>query len=989
MTAPEPEPSRYEGGGSRDEGGGSGYDAFISYSHVWDKDLATAFQSALQSFDRPWYRPRGLKLFRDETNLAASPHLWQEIEEGLARSRWLVVMASPPAAASPWVRREIRWWLTHRSAETLLIGWTDGGLVWDSDRAEFDWSRTDALPREEMDRAFDAEPRWVDLRWLRGPEQARAVDPRLVECAAEFVAPLTGRSKDELIGDHVRRRRQTRRLVRATVATLIVLLLLAVAGGVTAYVQRNSARAQTLVAQSRQLAAEAASISDTQPDLARQLMVQAYRLAPTAEAVGALVESHALPRVVRGRGPVRAAAYSSRGLLAMADDTGIRLLDPARGTRPVFTESAESTESTEATERPTTAVAFSPDGRLLALGDTAGDVRLLDVTDPGDPEPLGSASAVAGRKEVRVLALTSGGRLFAMTGKDGAVLDVSEPARSKSLARLPDYPVAASPRGDLVVSEERDDEDGYLGRLRLSTVSGSAPPRQVATVASPEQVDISGARQRAMFSPNGQLLAAAGDDSQVRLWDVADPARPAVRPTLTTQSRFGLHSVAFSPDQSTLATGDSDGTVTLWDVSDPMRPRSGAQLSSRSTMLGDLSFSPDGHTLASVGVNDEPFGLGSDPTLRLWAVSGSERTSAATTLPTDGTFPPAFDPDSRLLAAGGEPTTVWRLDSTGDTTGDSAGGTTSDTTRDDTRDNTGAPRRLTTMETVNPSGQATAFSTDGRTLFSGMPLKAWDLTDPARPRDLTRGEARKDGASRLAANPVLPLVAARGKSRDPAEVWNIGDREQPTLLGTLGDAGAGTGHQDLAFSPDGALVAAPAGNAVRLWWVGRNSPPRPAGDLPRAKGPVSALAFGPKGHTLFVGDETGTISTWDVSRPGQPERQGASARHTGAITGLAVHPDGELAATAGLDGRIRLWDVRDSARPVEVTALSNGSPYPGATVGFSPDGRLLAVSGETGTRLWTVDATPIVRRLCAESRPITRDEWAQYLPDRPYDPPCA
>ncbi|WP_327351540.1 hypothetical protein [Streptomyces sp. NBC_01304] len=62
------------------------YDAFISYSHVWDKDVATAFQSALQSFDRPWHRPRSLQLFRDETNLVARPHLWREIEEGPARS---------------------------------------------------------------------------------------------------------------------------------------------------------------------------------------------------------------------------------------------------------------------------------------------------------------------------------------------------------------------------------------------------------------------------------------------------------------------------------------------------------------------------------------------------------------------------------------------------------------------------------------------------------------------------------------------------------------------------------------------------------------------------------------------------------------------------------------------------------------------------------------------------------------------------------------
>jgi WD40 repeat protein len=118
-------------------------------------------------------------------------------------------------------------------------------------------------------------------------------------------------------------------------------------------------------------------------------------------------------------------------------------------------------------------------------------------------------------------------------------------------------------------------------------------------------------------------------------------------------------------------------------------------------------------------------------------------------------------------------------------------------------------------------------------------------------------------------------------------------------------------------------------------------------------------------------------------------RKGASTRHTGVITGLAFHPGGELAATAGGDGRIRLWDVRDLARPVEVTSLTGGGLYPYATLGFDPAGRLLAVSGHVGVRLWTVDRAGILRRLCAESRPITRDQWTQYLPDRPYDPPCA
>lgn len=49
------------------------YDAFISYSHSKDMTLAAVLQSALQRFNKPWYKRRALRIFRDETSLAAAP----------------------------------------------------------------------------------------------------------------------------------------------------------------------------------------------------------------------------------------------------------------------------------------------------------------------------------------------------------------------------------------------------------------------------------------------------------------------------------------------------------------------------------------------------------------------------------------------------------------------------------------------------------------------------------------------------------------------------------------------------------------------------------------------------------------------------------------------------------------------------------------------------------------------------------------------------
>ena len=84
------------------------YDAFISYSHAADGQLAPRLQAALQRFAKPWWRRRALRVFRDETALSASTGLRSSIEEALEQSRFFVLLASPDSAKSEWVSREIR-----------------------------------------------------------------------------------------------------------------------------------------------------------------------------------------------------------------------------------------------------------------------------------------------------------------------------------------------------------------------------------------------------------------------------------------------------------------------------------------------------------------------------------------------------------------------------------------------------------------------------------------------------------------------------------------------------------------------------------------------------------------------------------------------------------------------------------------------------------------------------------------------------------------
>src|SRR5271163_4206195 len=79
------------------------YDAFISYSHLKDKPIASALQSVIQTLGKAWYTRRSLRIFRDDTSLSATPHLWPTIETALGDSRFLILLASFESARSIWV----------------------------------------------------------------------------------------------------------------------------------------------------------------------------------------------------------------------------------------------------------------------------------------------------------------------------------------------------------------------------------------------------------------------------------------------------------------------------------------------------------------------------------------------------------------------------------------------------------------------------------------------------------------------------------------------------------------------------------------------------------------------------------------------------------------------------------------------------------------------------------------------------------------------
>ncbi len=181
------------------------------------------------------------------------------------------------------------------------------------------------------------------------------------------------------------------------------------------------------------------------------------------------------------------------------------------------------------------AVAFSPDGTLLATGGEDLRVRIWRIPDATLVRTLSGHS-------------------------DGV----------HSVAFSPDGTLLASGAGDSTVRLWRV-SDG----TSLRTLSG-----HTGTVWS------------VVFSPDGTLLASGSWDNTIRLWRVSD----GISLRVLTSHSDDVESIAFSPDGTVLASGADDDTVRLWSVPDGRLLRT---LTGHTSSVYGIAFSPDGTTVAS------------------------------------------------------------------------------------------------------------------------------------------------------------------------------------------------------------------------------------------------------------------------------------------------------------------------------------------------------------------------------------------------------
>jgi WD40 repeat protein len=788
----------------RSAGDAKTYSAFISYSHAVDGKLAPALQRALHGFAKPWYRLRALRVFRDEASLSASPGLWPSIEQALAGTEFFILLASPEAARSEWVTREVGYWREHKPLANFLIVLTDGELVWDGTSADFAWEQTTSLP-SSLQGVFLEEPRWVDLRWARTAEDLSLRHPGFRQSVADLAAPLHGRAKDELVGDDVRQHRRTLRLARSAVALLATLALvastaawIAVDRGNEARRQRDVAVEQARLATSRYLAAQAVAKRPDHLDLSLLLSVEAERTHNTVEAHDALLgglEDNPRLTFLHATAAVSSVAFSPDGqALVSGDASGTVQLWDVPGRRPLG-------KALTGHRGPVYSVAFSPNGRTLASG---GDqtIRLWDLRSHRQVgEPLTTTHAydvfsvafspnghtiASGGDLVYLWDLPNRGSRNLLTNQLGAVHSVAFSPDGRTLSAGDDNGITSLWHipGEQTVSKELTGHTAPVRSVAFSpdgrTLASGGQDNTILLWDQPElgrgarlTARLTGHRQTVAglaFSPDGRTLASAGDDHTVRLWDVPG-RRPLGKPL--TGHRNWVTSVAFSPDGRTLASSGEDGRILLWDV--PSRRRIGRPLASLSYGVNSVAFSPDGRTLASGDSNAE---------ILLWDVPSRRRIGKSLTGHTHPVYSVAFSPDGRSLASGGEDGRflLWQVQS-----------------------RIAAPLRYD-----DPPVRSVAFSPDGHLVAA----------------------AGDDGTIRLFDVPSLAPV---------------------------GELLTGVEVQRLAFSPDGRTLAS-SGDDVLLWDVPDRR--RLGMALTDLQGVVYSTAFSPDGHILAAGDGDGVIALW-------------------------------------------------------------------------------------------------------------------------------
>lgn len=435
------------------------------------------------------------------------------------------------------------------------------------------------------------------------------------------------------------------------------------------------------------------------------------------------------------------------------------------------------------------------------------------------------------------------------------------------------------------------------------------------------------------FSFDGKLIATASGDKTVKLWQRDGNL-------LRTLKGHGgsVYGVTFSPDGNTIASASEDNTIKLWQ-------RDGTLLQ---TLIGHknrvnaVAFSPDGKIIASASWDNNLKLWRRDGTLLLTLKKHSDLVSGV-----------AFSPDGEIIASASWDKTVklWKLDGTLLRTLEGHNGAVCAVTfspdgqiiasaADDKTVKLWKPdgTLLRTLKGHNGGVCAVAFSPDAKIITSASNDRTVKLWKP-KATFVTPLNGHKDAAIAVDFSPNGEVIVT-GADDKTVKLW----KSDGTLLETL------RGHSNsvwaIALNPDGKIIAsAGLDKTIKLWKrdgtllktiVGHNDG-------------IWGLAFSPDGKTIISGNINNTVKLWKLDGTLLLTLKG----HQDVIQGLAVSPDGNTIASASWDKTVKLWQPDGTL----LKTLAGHSDQVNR-VAFSPDGNTIAsTSNDKTVKLWKPDGT--------------------------------
>ncbi|RYZ01834.1 MAG: TIR domain-containing protein [Myxococcales bacterium] len=537
------------------------YQAFISYKHG-ALPLAQRLSVAMRQYAKPLFTlsPR---IFRDEDYLVPEGDLPGLIRNALDTSEFLILLASPAAAASEWVREELQHWCTKLGrGDRMIIVLTDGNIEAEANH-QMDWVKSNALP-SELAPFVTSLPLYIDMRWATQEADFDLANGEFRRAVNMICARLRGVDPNDMAGVEVRQTRRNVLIRNFGMAAVFAFALVAAASAYLAERERNKAEAA--------LQAESAAKQDAEKQ---------KRVAQSSERVAEDARKSAEASERRARTQeARAIEEAENAKQAAADERAARELAQQEAKKAESGRLASESDRAQAQLLPEDldlaikAVESIPTPHAVrTLRSALRRPRPVAVIATGDPNLRGASIVPNGRFVLTYghklqLWDASSERYFAelQVSADAAALAADErsllAAQRGAVARFDlgtGTPELLNEGVDQTAVGSTFTSAGYRGFTRDGTGMGHAwgdagKPLGSISQLPDELKDVA-------WSDDGAQIALA-DANKVRIWDWQTGKDEQLEPTLD-----GAHitAAAIGPAK-TLAVGDDAGYLHLQQV---------------------------------------------------------------------------------------------------------------------------------------------------------------------------------------------------------------------------------------------------------------------------------------------------------------------------------------------------------------------------------------------------------------------------------------